>query len=458
MAVKKIVLIGAGSASFTQGLVADMMIAAGGQEWKLGLVDISPEALDMVKNLVQRMIQTRGAKMELSASTDRRDILPGASAVVTTIAVGGRRAWEADVLIPRKYGVFQPVGDSIMSGGVSRSMRQIPAMIAIAADVASLCPGAHFFNYSNPMTTICRAVRRATGVPVVGLCHGVLGWEKQLAAFAGFNHKDVTSIAVGVNHLTWFMDFRCRGKDAWPVIRARLAQERNQPFDTASLGAEFPEMGKTPQGVMRAADNPFCWELFETYGAFPCPGDRHVSEFFPQRFPGGKYYGKTLGVDAFSFEKTVESGDARFQLMKDRAYGRQPLEESIFRRVPGEHEQLVSILDCIETDGRRFFSMNVPNRGAVANLPSEAVIELPVAACARSLTPMHIGALPAFIAAILNARLAAYEVTVEAALTGSRKLFVEALLADGAITDPIAAIKMADELLAAHKQHLPQFA
>jgi alpha-galactosidase len=52
MAVKKIVLIGAGSASFTQGLVADMMIAAGGQEWKLGLVDISPEALDMVKNLV----------------------------------------------------------------------------------------------------------------------------------------------------------------------------------------------------------------------------------------------------------------------------------------------------------------------------------------------------------------------------------------------------------------------
>jgi len=458
MAAKKIVLIGAGSASFTQGLVADMILAAGQDEWKLGLVDVNPEALDLVKHLVQRMIQARNAKIEVSASTDRRDCLPGANMVVTTIAVGGRRAWEADVFIPRKYGVFQPVGDSIMSGGVSRSMRQIHAIIGIAKDVLALCPKTHFFNYSNPMTVNCRAVRKATGAPVVGLCHGVLGWEKQLAAYAGFPHKDVTAVAVGLNHLTWFTDFRFRGKDAWTVIRARLAQERQQPFDFSDLGKEFPEMGKAPQSAYRAANDPFCWELFETYGAVPCPGDRHVSEFFPQRFPRGSYYGKTLGVDCFSFEKTVENGDKVFAMMKERAYGRQPLDESIFRRVPGEHEQLIAILSSMETDSRKFFSMNVPNRGAVSNLPCEAVIELPVAACANGLSPMHIGELSPPLAAILNARLSAYEVTVEAAITGSRKLFVEALLADGSITDPVAAGKMADELLAAHKQHLPQFA
>lgn len=458
MASKKVVLIGAGSASFTQGLVADMILAADKDEWKLGLVDINPEALDMVKKLVERMVQIRQAKIAISASTDRRDILPGADVVVTTIAVGGRRAWEADVLIPRKYGVFQPVGDSVMCGGVSRAMRHIPAMVAIARDVAELAPKARFFNYSNPMTAICRGVRKATGVPVVGLCHGVHGWERQLAAFAGFDYKDVTSVAVGVNHLTWFIDFRYRGKDAWPVIRARLAQERNLPFDPTSLGQEFPEMGKIPQGVMRAADNPFCWELFETYGAFPCPGDRHVTEFFPHRFPGGRYYGRVLGVDVMSFEKTIENGDRVYALMKARAYGKEPLDPAIFKRVPGEHEQLIAILNSIEKDARQFFSMNVPNRGAVTNLPTEAVIELPVAACAWGLSPMQIGELPTPIASILNARLAAYEVTIEAALTGSRKLFVEALLADGAITDPFAAGKMADELLAAHKQYLPQFA
>jgi alpha-galactosidase len=162
-------------------------------------------------------------------------------------------------------------------------------------------------------------------------------------------------------------------------------------------------------------------------------------------------------VDVFSLEKSIENGDRVFAMMKERAYGRQPLDESIFRRVPGEHEQLIAILASCESDSRKFFSMNVPNRGAVSNLPAEAVIELPVAACATGLSPMQIGEMPGPLAGILNARLAAYEVTVEAALTGSRKLFVEALLADGAITDPIAAGKMADELLAAHKPHLPQF-
>jgi alpha-galactosidase len=46
---------------------------------------------------------------------------------------------------------------------------------------------------------------------------------------------------------------------------------------------------------------------------------------------------------------------------------------------------------------------------------------------------------------------------VEAALTGDRRLFVEALLADGAVSDPQVAARMADELLDAHQAYLPNF-
>jgi len=54
-------------------------------------------------------------------------------------------------------------------------------------------------------------------------------------------------------------------------------------------------------------------------------------------------------------------------------------------------------------------------------------------------------------------KIAAVELTVEAALTGSRALFVEALLADGCVSDPAVAGRLADDLLAAHRAHLPQF-
>ena len=73
-----------------------------------------PETAGFGRNclVARRMIEAKGAGIAVSASTERRDVLPGAGVVVTTIGVGGRRAWEADVLIPRRYGVFQPVGDA----------------------------------------------------------------------------------------------------------------------------------------------------------------------------------------------------------------------------------------------------------------------------------------------------------------------------------------------------------
>src|SRR5450756_406776 len=148
--VQKIVLIGAGSAMFTQGLVADLILS--GQPWQLGLVDIDPEALEVATGLSQRMIQYKDAPITLQSSLERRDVLPGADVVVTTIGVGGRKAWLADVQIPRRYNVYQPVGDTIMAGGISRAMRMIPALVEIARDIKRLCPQALYVNYANPVS------------------------------------------------------------------------------------------------------------------------------------------------------------------------------------------------------------------------------------------------------------------------------------------------------------------
>ena len=150
---EKYVIIGAGSAMFTRGLVADLIQR--GEALNLALVDIDSGALAVAEGLTAKMIAARHAPITLTASTDRREALPGATVVICTVGVGGRRAWEQDVFIPRKYGIFQPVGDSVMPGGTSRALRMIPAMVAIAEDVLDLTPDALFFNYGNPMSPVC---------------------------------------------------------------------------------------------------------------------------------------------------------------------------------------------------------------------------------------------------------------------------------------------------------------
>jgi len=433
----KIVLIGAGSAVFTAGLVRDLLSANDLGAWSLGLVDIQKEALQTAVGLSRQIAAAYETELTIDASTDRRDVLPGADLVVTTIAVGGRRAWELDVQIPRQFGIYQPVGDTVMPGGISRAQRMIPALVAIARDIAALCPEASLFSYANPMTANCWAIRQATGVPVVGLCHGVHDTVRSLASYLELPPQRVTATYAGLNHLTFIYDLRHDGADQMPALLAKARADG----DADSL----------------AGRNPFSFGLLETYGAYPAVHDRHVTEFFPERFPGGSYRNRTLGVDAFSFEETIAHGDRRYAEMQAQAAGRAPLDPALTRRTAGEHEQLVEIIQAMRRDAGTLFAANVPNLGAVANLPADAILELPCAATALGLRPLQLGDLPDLLAGILSRKLAATRLTVAAALAGDRRLFVEALLADGAVTDPGTAVKLADALLAAHREHLPQY-
>lgn len=451
---KKLVLIGAGSAMFTQGLIVDIIKEQSLGLWEIGLVDIDPKALKVAYNLAKKMVEAKNAHVVIKQSTDRKDLLPGADIVITTIGVGGRRAWEPDVFIPRKYGINQPVGDTVGPGGISRAMRMIPAMKEIARDILKLCPDALFINYSNPMTAICRALRKFTNIKVTGLCIGVYEAEEYLAKVLEVPHREVTSIAVGINHLTFIIDFRHKGKNVLPVFKQRLKKRGIEGFNLKEEG----ESGTPFSWLMRETNkNPFCWSLFDTYGAYPAPGDRHVVEFFFDKFPQGKYYRKTLGVDAFSFERTIESGDLIYAQMARLGSPKTPLDDKIFSESTGEHSQVLEMITSIYKDQRKIFSANLPNNGAIPNLPSYAVLEIPAVASGRGFLPLHVDYFPDSLAAIINKHLACVELTVDAASKGNRKLMVEAMLADGAVRDRGMAEKLTDELLKVHKEFLPQF-
>lgn len=418
---------------FTQGLVRDLIET--GWELELGLVDIDPEALLVVEKLSSKMIEARGrsSQIRLRASTDRRELLPQATVVICTIGVGGRRTWEQDVFIPRKYGIYQPVGDTVMPGGSSRALRMIPPMVDIATDILDLAPDALFFNYGNPMACICRGVKKATGADIVGLCHGVNSVAGYLAEQLGIAKDRVSYTAVGINHLTWFTDLKVDGLDAMPSLQEIAGQRTTED------------------------DNPFSWHLFRVFGAFPAVLDRHVCEFFPQFFADGNYYGRKLGIDAFSFEKTIEWGDQIYEQMKEDALSPRPLSQRYFDRIAGEHEQVVEIIDSIRSNACCVYSANLPNHGQVPNLPGEAIVECPALAGAFGIRPVMVEPLSPSIAGTLATRFMWVETIVEAALEGSRDKFIQALVLDGAVKSLEIAEQLADELLHAQRAYLPQF-
>lgn len=433
---KAIVILGVGSTYFTKGIV-ESLIRHGG-EWDLRLVDIDEACLDIAWKLSDRIVDKYGANVKVSGSTDRKDVLVGADTVVSTIGVGGRKAWEKDVFVFRQFNIYQTTGDTYGAGGVSRALRTIPVLVEIAKDMERLCPDALLVNFTNPMTVNCRALAKESSIRTIGLCYGVTAFQHFLARFIGVPFEETWTKAIGVNHFTWITDFLYEGRDAWPLVRNKMKEKADE-----------------------ISGQPYTWELFETFGAFPCVGDGHICEFVPGFQGKCQYYGKTFGIDGqHNFEKYAASWDDVFSDMADQAYGRKPLELSLDNKegeVFRDEDLFIKVLSASMGGKPVERTINLPNAGQAPGLPLGAVLESTTLVNGAGFHPLAYRSIPEGISAIMQRILSAQELTVGAALKADRKLAVQAFMVDLMAVKKSDAEKLVDCILETHKDYLPQF-
>jgi alpha-galactosidase/6-phospho-beta-glucosidase family protein len=445
----KIVIIGAGSTVFTPGLIADLAASPTLSAATVALVDIDAGAAESMARFAERVARERGVGLRVEQTADRRQALPGADFVTTTIAVGGARGWERDVRISERHGVWQTVGDSVGPGGVFRALRHVPEMVAIARDMEELCPDAWLFNYTNPLTALVRAVQKTTRIKCVGLCHGILHTRETIARDLGVPHAELHLVAAGVNHLCWVLDLRHAGHDVYPRFREIIRRQ------AATANPNDANAGGDPYDAFQQVSA----RLMEIYGYYPSPGDRHVAEFFAHYLrpvDGLLRYGTQAGLDETN--QILASRDERWDRIRAQADGRAPLDADLLAEAR-EGERVIDIIDAIVNDKPMFeLAVNVRNDGLIPNLPEWAVVETPGAIGGYGVRGVSVGPLPDGIAGILNARVRQQELTVDAALSGDRRLALQALLADPLVPSVESAESMLDDALTAHARHLPQFA
>ena len=216
---KKIAFIGAGSVTFTRNLVRDLLTFPAFADATIALMDIDPEKLSYAKMCVEKIIEKGNYPATLICTTDRVEALKDADGILSTICVGDISVWGKDVEIPMKYGVDINVGDTRGPSGIFRFLRTVPVMLDICKDIEKYCPNAVFLNYTNPMAMLCRAMQSETKVNVTGLCHSVQGTSEMLAKWIGADYEDITYTCAGINHQAFYLDFKWKGEDAYPLIR-----------------------------------------------------------------------------------------------------------------------------------------------------------------------------------------------------------------------------------------------
>ncbi len=424
----KITLIGAGSVVFAKNLISDILQFPELSDSTIALMDIDPARLETARVMTERVIRKLGVKARVEATLDRRKAIAGANYVICTIQVGGYKPGTViDFEIPRKYGLLQTIGDTLGVGGVFRGLRTIPKILEISRDIADVgAPGCTFLNYTNPMAMLCMASDKAVGVPMVGLCHSVQGTSQQLANYAGLDYKHVTYRVAGINHMAFFLDYKYRGQDAYPLLFNLL----NDPSFN--------------QDKVR-------FEMMRRLGYFVTESSEHQSEYNPHFIHFGKDVISKFDVPIDEYLRRCESIIATWKKAEAELIG----DDGDITVNPQTHEYGSFIIHSMETNTPRVIYGNVPNTGLITNLPDRCCVELPVLVDAQGLQPTHIGDLPPQLAAICRTNVNVQELTVEAALTGKREHIYHAVMTDphAAASLPLDKIwAMCDDLIEAHQK------
>jgi alpha-galactosidase len=455
----RIAIIGGGSAHWTPRLLLDFVNTPSLAESQVVLMDTAPESLPPVQQLADHIASLGSGGLQTTTTTELEAALDGAEYVITALSVGGFGAMRHDLEIPDRYGVSQPVGDSVGPGGISRALRSAPVTLGIARAMERRCPDGLLVNVSNPLTALCRAVTRETTVSTVGLCNELVGLTWAMSLLFDVGMHEVDPVVGGVNHLPLVTDLRIGGSDGFTMLRSVMDQPLASLDDPIWMeppaGSHWRKVStgeKWTKGDV-LANNRLKLELFRRFGVLPGSSDTHVAEFFPWFVTEASGFGDDwcvhhYGIDGHRADKETDETELAALLVSQEI-------------PPWPSGELVApLLDAIVSGRERHLPVNIPNTGQVVGLKHGPVLECMGVVNASGITPRDRVEVGSVLGECLRRIVYSQELTVEAALTGDRTLVLEAML-----TDQMAGrlpyehiVALTDELLAATAPWLNQFA
>ncbi|MGQ9779114.1 MAG: 6-phospho-beta-glucosidase [Bacillota bacterium] len=430
----KIAVIGGGS-TYTPELIEGFLTRREelpvGEIWLMDLPE-AEEKLRIVGGLAERMAARYGRPFAIRRTTDRRAALDGADFVVTQMRVGQLEARIRDERIPLRHGVIGQ--ETTGPGGFANALRTIPVVLEICRDLAELAPGAWLINFANPSGLVTETVTRHTKIKIVGLCNVPLNMQAGLAKAFGVDAAEIYIEFVGCNHLVWANRVFCRGVDVTAQAIELTAEDQNL------------NMKNIPH---HAWSRDFLLSL----GAIPCGYHRYyymtkeiLTELLEAEAAGRPTRGEVV--------REVEAELLR--LYRDPGLDRKP--EALAKRGGALYsEAAVRLISSLYHDRRDIQCVDTTNRGALLDLPPEAVVEVNCVITAQGPQPIAVGRLRPQLRGLLQQVKAYEELAVEAAVTGDRGLALQALAAHPLVPSVSVARALLADLLAANRDFLPQF-
>jgi 6-phospho-beta-glucosidase len=458
----RITVVGGGS-QFAIGLVESLIDYARDmlEGATVVLLDIREDHLDIVHGYASELATSVGVGVRFEKTANQKRALDGADYILTTFRPGSHAQQLQDEEIPPKYGLQG--NETVGIGGIFMACRVVPVLQGICADARALCPDAWVINYTNPTQYVADAVRRISDLKIISLCDGHLGVAKNLAPVLQVDPDEVAIYPGGTNHALWIMRLTIAGQDGYPLLRARLAELSWDEIEALYAPPEEVEFNRVRVGFEEIYQQfvgyyrfPFDLKLFQLYGLLPAPRYYWRYHLDQDAVIAEQRTGQYVSMAGFYMKHAVPRGfrglDQRLQLTA------RALDASRREGGGGHGDLAVRVIAAIANDLGETFVVNVPNQGAISNLPQDAIVEVAARLDATGAHPFAMGPLPKALVAHQQGLVLSQELAVSAALSGDRNQLLQAIVAHPLINSVAAAEGAMTELLELQTEWLPQFA
>jgi alpha-galactosidase len=447
MALGKVAVIGAGSASFGLSALKGLLEARSLDGISIHLFDVKKEAVRRMGELGQYVARERGIPKEVVSHDELSSCLDGADCVILSVAIDREECWRKDREIGLEFGIDH-YAENGGPAAIFHAARNLGLILPILEAMEEHCPDAWLLNYTNPVTRISTAAARYSSIRTIGVCHqldfgyymaGTILHEElgiELPEHFHFRWNDDSMeashaitcaakeklhiLASGLNHFTWALSVQGKrdGVDWYPVLR-----ERNATFDRTF--------------------EPLTRHVFDLFGCFPVPGDTHLCEYLPYTHSVARRTWQRMDMQMYDFEWSNRTR-ARRAALAHAVVNERNL--ALLDEVGSERaESLVEGL--LLKNGYVDEAVNLPNDGGIPNLAPGSIVETPAAFLASGPRQLACPSLPEPIADLCRRQTLINELSVAGMVEGDRSLLLQALALDPMVDDAELPSRLLDRYL-----------
>jgi 6-phospho-beta-glucosidase len=424
-------------------------------DWEIALYDLDPERVQAMAELIRKSPEARqtGARVVIASSLDQA--VEGADFVEVTACPWSGTFYGRCSEVSHRHGLV--TSDNVSVTGAFLALHSAGLALKVARRMEALAPRGTLICFTNPIALLAGAVNRGTRIRAVGICGGQANYVHNVAYIMGWPDYDwdLTAEAAGINHISWLMGLKLRGRDFMPDFTRQL--EAGIDYDRLKhignyqeLCVQFPRMVYAWKtfGVIHYSIEPEGLPILSFY-------DEELARQCPKNPPpppppvAKRTPGRTRPQHVEEFLR-LASTDIPAELWQSGGPGW--LQAAPFRSATGAR-----IIKGLSTRTPEELVTSYLNQGAVAGFPDDAMMEYTTRYVDGRIEKKATYRLPPVVNGLTHMLVEHQTLVMEAIVHEDPDLFRRAIYAYPLCRSRQSTEGLIKEIVAANREELPAF-